>query len=203
MMKHIIWLILLAFMLHPSAFAFSNEPNGFRGLKWGISIEEFKQAYPNATYRPPRDIDFAFPPVPTTYLVPANNSKLSGISIIKPLEYSFYNNQLEYVRIILSGEDNFTNHHNQILLLDKMTYMYDEPTCILDKIDDFGPGDLTGHCCMYEWKGIITGITMIGTYNDPKHDEAHLSITIYSKEIRDKRLAEQERLKISEYHSGW
>lgn len=202
-MKRTILLILLALMLDTSVFAFDNEPNGFRGLEWGTSIAEFKQTYPDATYIPPRDIEFAFPPVTTKYLVPANGSKLSNVPIIEPLEYSFYNNQLESIQIALSGEDNFKNYYNQRDLIAKMTCMYGEPICRLDKLENFGPGDLARHACMYEWEGPIAGITMISTYNDPKHDESRLVLTIYSRRVQDARLAEQFRLKISEYRSGW
>ena len=99
-----LFIVVLQFciILSSTAFAFDNEPDGFRGLKWGTSVEEFKKAYPDATYRPHTDTELKLFKGMTYYNVPVNGTKLSGVIITAPLKYAFYNNRLESVYIDLS-----------------------------------------------------------------------------------------------------
>lgn len=48
-MKLLFSLTSLFLLICSTALAYNNEPDGFKGLKWGTSIEEFKNVYPNAT----------------------------------------------------------------------------------------------------------------------------------------------------------
>ena len=199
-----LFIVVLQFciILSSTAFAFDNEPDGFRGLKWGTSVEEFKKAYPNATYRPPTDTELKLFKGMTYYNVPVNGTKLSGVMITAPLKYAFYNNRLESVYIDLSQPYNFMTQQSQIELLEKMEYMYGDGKSILDEgLNDFNPVDFSeDKCFMYTWEGYIANISMIGTYNDPVPNKSRLSVTVASTQIRNKRLNET---RMAESSSGW
>lgn len=195
--------ILLLLAIASTAFAFQNEPNGFRDLKWGASIEEFKQSCPEATYRQPKDIELKLSKNVTYYNVPANGTTLSSIVVSHPLEYSFYKNKLESVKVDLSEPYNFMTLQNQKESLAKIEHMFIKANVIFDNknINDFNPVDFSDKSCfMYTWDGDTANISMIGTYNDPVANESHLLITITSTQIYNQRLTEQ---RMSESSFGW
>lgn len=197
-----------------STFAFDNEPDGFRGLKWGASVEEFKQAYPEATLRKTSRVEYN-PAKLVRYSVPASNSTLSGILITAPLEYSFYNNQLESVSITLTGKDSYETLNNQKLLLYKMSMIYGEvKENDGNNIEDFIPAAFsTMYHFGYTWKGQTSIINLTGAYKEPNLTSV-LSVSVRSTKLFQQEKANTKPLDretwlkirenmISEYRSGW
>lgn len=209
--------IILQFciILSSTAFAFDNEPDGFRGLKWGTTIEEFKQAYPDAKLRTKQAALEYNPAKLVRYLVSANGGNLSGIPINNSLEYSFYNNQLESVLITLAGKDNYETLKNQKLLLERMSMMYGEVNeRDGNNIDDFIPAVFSAtYNFDYVWKGETTTINLNGYYKEPNLISG-LSVSVVSTQIRKQWITSSNPLDkeewskmrknlIAEYRSGW
>lgn len=213
-MKLLFSLTSLFLLICSTALAYDNEPNGFKGLKWGTSIEEFKNVYPNATLQKQQPGEYN-PANIITYIVPINESKLSGITITSPFRYSFYNNKLESVLVTFTGKDNYETLNKQKILLNRMSMIYGEINeSSGNNIDEFIPGLSTAYYNFnYCWKGTTTTINLNGSYKEPNLS-SYLSISISSVEIRKQWLSKVKPIDktewskirkniISEYRSDW
>ena len=95
-------LALLVFLLIASvsvtipAFAFQNEPDGFRGIKWGTNITEFSDTL---LVESGKD---------SQYYMKKNDEMKIGDAHIDQMSYGFYKNQFYVVLVEYNGYLNFT-----------------------------------------------------------------------------------------------
>ena len=94
-MKKIVSLLFTLLLTTHTAFAFPNEPEGFRELKWGDSIQTLHNLYSKISFEKSREhqsnslnnIKFDI------YKVELKNRILSSLKLDKDAEYIFHNNQ--------------------------------------------------------------------------------------------------------------
>lgn len=209
MVKKIFCFSLLLLFYSISAFAFQDEPNGFRGLAWGSSIYQFKSQYPDAQMLQPSKLDIAMGETNIVkYNVPALNSKLSGIPIIAPLEYTFWKNQFLSVYVKMDGSCFAEAYDRHLTLYDKLKYLYGEPTeewsdDSINSIPLIAGKANEQPVYLYTWKGRVANIRMIATYNDPQPYQTHLSLSVSSAVLVNQKLYEKEKNTKAEYRQGW
>lgn len=93
MKKGVLALVLfLAFSL--GAFAFQNEPDGFRGLKWGDPPGEDMELFIDVDDRT------------TGYILPGDKMFLGSVSLYA-VGYMFYENRFVGAAMYFKGEDNY------------------------------------------------------------------------------------------------
>jgi hypothetical protein len=90
--------ILLTFLIFSSlpAFAFQNEPDGFRGIKWGTNIN----ALP--------DMGLIDSDGETKFYIRRNDKMKIGDADVDKIVYGFYKTRFFYVRIKFNNFSNFT-----------------------------------------------------------------------------------------------
>ena len=94
-MKKVLFLVMiLVLALSLGAFAFQNEPDGFRGLKWGDP--------------PGEDMEFFIDMETRTkgYILPDDKMYLGDVSLYA-VGYMFYENRFVGVAMYFKGEDNY------------------------------------------------------------------------------------------------
>lgn len=85
--------VILVLALSVGAFAFQNEPEGFRGLKWGDP--------------PGEEMEFFMESVGTDiYILPNDKMALGNVALYMVV-YTFYKNQFFAVALYFKGEDNY------------------------------------------------------------------------------------------------
>jgi len=96
MIRRAIFITSLALLLAVPAFGMSNEPEGFRGIKWGSSEENLSS-----------DFVFAFSSIPgNNFYIKKGDKKRIGDAEIESLYYSFYKKRFSQVVITVKGRTN-------------------------------------------------------------------------------------------------
>lgn len=119
-MKWIVKMMLALLLCLPvQSWAFPNEPNGFRDLYWGESLEEVKQG---------REVEYGYYDKQTNsvlyfvYLSSDESKTLSQVPIGgENFTATFWNDKLWRIILSFNGEDTFTS------LKDAMIQLYGEP----------------------------------------------------------------------------
>ena len=91
-----LFLLLISVYVAIPAFAFQNEPDGFRGIKWGTNISELN------------DMLVAESGKDTVYYIRKNDTLKIGNADIDQISYGFYKNRLFVVLVEYNGYLNFT-----------------------------------------------------------------------------------------------
>jgi len=91
-----LFLLLISVYVAIPAFAFQNEPDGFRGIKWGTNISELN------------DMLVADSGKDTVYYIRKNDTLKIGDADIDQISYGFYENRLFVVLVEDDGYLNFT-----------------------------------------------------------------------------------------------
>lgn len=89
-------IFLLALCVSSTAFAFPNEPNGFRDLYWGETLQEVKNSGYDVTY-----ISYDSEYNSVKYSAYLNNPYVSGYKF-DAVELEFWNNQLMSITILFN-----------------------------------------------------------------------------------------------------
>nr|DAH83591.1 MAG TPA: hypothetical protein [Caudoviricetes sp.] len=208
-MKKIFGLVFLLLFYSVSAFAFQDEPNGFRGLAWGSSLSQFQNKYPDAQPLQLSKLEIALGETDIIkYSVPALGSELSGIPIVAPLEYKFWKGQFLSVYIKMDGSCFVEAYNRHLELYKKLKYLYGEPTedwstASMNSIPLIAGKANERPVYLYTWEGRIANIRMIATYNDPQPYQTHLTLTISSTALANEKQLEKERSTKAEYRQGW
>ena len=92
----LIFLLIISVCVSMPAFAFQNEPDGFRGIKWGTDISQLNDMVFDSG-----DGDVKY------YSRKADKMKI-GDTDIEQIGYGFYKNRFYTVKIRFSGFSNFT-----------------------------------------------------------------------------------------------
>lgn len=201
MMKKI-FIVLIIFFLPSSVWAYPNEPDGFRNLKWGTSLDFFLQKYPNAQYVIPDKLHNNFLSDYIEYNVDSNNSTISGITIASPITYTFWNNKLIFVKINLSGNCIASTYANEEKILNKLRVLYgtydfnNESGSILDRNKEWFK--------MYSWEGNATNIILMSDYyfSDSPYTSS-LSLSLYSSQLLSTRNKLIQQKQQAEAKQGW
>lgn len=170
MKKSLGMLVILSIVLFTfNAFAFQNEPDGFRGIKWGTNIKTFKdmirvgKAYDGCIF------------------YDRHNDKLQlGTVDLQGIYYYFWDNKFAKVRLITSGYDKFQDLREMLLEI-------------------FGKTSGGVHNRHYEWGEPFSGKTYIHlNYEVGPREIVYLTIfgVDVSKEKRD--FYEQQTIMIEE-----
>lgn len=209
MAKRIFCLVFLLLFYSVSAFAFQDEPNGFRGLAWGSSLSQFQSEYPDAQPLQLSKLEIALGETDVIkYSVPVADSELSGIPIVAPLEYTFWKGQFLSVYVKMDGSCFAEAYDRHLTLYEKLRYLYGEPTedwstASMNSIPLIAGKANEQPVYLYTWKGRIANIRMIATYNDPQPYQTHLTLTISSAILANEKQLEKERNTKIEYKQGW
>ena len=93
-------LFLLTLCISSTTFAFPNEPNGFRDLYWGETLQEVKNSGYNVKY-----VSYNSQYNSVTYAVYLNNPYISGHKF-DSIGLEFWNNQLSSIGIFFNVSNN-------------------------------------------------------------------------------------------------
>lgn len=173
----IIFLILI--LISANCFAYPHEPNGFRGVPWGASYEDVAKKFPNIVYDSFSSLNS---PSIQVYNVTITNPYICGVPIDNPISMMFYKNQLYYVFLDLSGNNDFyTVMNRQRLLRQKLMESYGKETNYEFKKHSIDSGDMC-----YWWEGEKTIILYAAKFNyyvDGEKIPGSLSINLISTQI--------------------
>jgi hypothetical protein len=90
------FLLIITFCITTPAFAFQNEPDGFRGIKWGTNISEL------------RDMGLVEDVDDLKYYSRKDDKMKLGDTDIEQIRYGFYKDRFYTVKISFSEFSNFT-----------------------------------------------------------------------------------------------
>jgi hypothetical protein len=151
--------MVLVLTLSLGAFAFQNEPEGFRGLKWGDPPTENMTKLSRLDLSPLSDSG--------TYRIFEGENLQIGGAELERIEYRFYKGQLLGVFI----ETKFNEGEPLQDVVDLKFGMYDIVKDLSGKYD---------YCWCYEWTGDITTIKLVLS---GRYFSREAELTIYSTEI--------------------
>ena len=175
MKKVLILIIILFCFLSSKSFAFPNEPNGFRDLYWGESLQDVQKNYPDAKYNGYHSNENA-----VSYIVDIKNPYISNVLADKKsgLKLYFWNNKLYRINFTFTAETLLKSTANYIRLRDAMTLNFGKPS-----IKDLE--DTSDKQVYTSWHGNNTTILLMNDKNitDNKY---HVNITL----VNDKLLKE-------------
>jgi len=95
--RHII-LVSILFLTLPVLFAFQNEPDGFRGIKWGTNIKDCKDMKFISTTE--------MSGMPVKMYIRKGEKNSIGKAEIQNIAYSFYQDKFFFVTIMYKGKEN-------------------------------------------------------------------------------------------------
>lgn len=206
-MKHFLLIFILLLSINSAALAFPNEPTSFRGLSWGASIEELKEKYPNS-YEIKDDIaNTLIKQIHGTTLISygtyLENDSISNIPIVAPIKYTFWNNQLESVRINISGDSVAMSLYNEKKMLAALEDLYGECSSkFLDKKSD-EPFTDELFTRMYFWEGPVCKIMFWSNYHEKGKYDSNVFLWLSSQKISSERLAQAQKTRRSQAKQGW
>ena len=159
------------------SFAFQNEPDGFRNLKFGMSIKQVEEVVgKDALERISRyDAKDKKDTVNQAYLLKLNPPMISNLKTDKQAEIHFFKDQLMGVSILLHGDK---NKYLPRELIDKYNTLYKNMKLLYgmpSKIWNFSS----------VWEGVNTTVGISCTYNDKNMN--------YIDEETFKKLNEREK----------
>lgn len=125
-------LLFTLLLITNTVFAFPNEPEGFRELKWGDTIEKFTSYYPEAelldTQKIKNDISNEIT-ISNIYGVKLKNRTLSNLKLDRRAIY-FFNNK-KFVGVVLSSipmKSSFDFMEAEANFIENLIYLYGNPT---------------------------------------------------------------------------
>ncbi len=170
--------------------SYPNEPDGFRNIKWGMSINKVKQ------YCQDKGYELLFQSTKkysSTYQYSDGFQKISGEYIVLPIVFYFdENDKFGEAELSLGEGDNKTLIDKYDRLKSKLTELFGSPTSINESVDiDLGGGIFT---C--KWKGPKTTIFLMMLYdkNDNSIPPDKLVISIASTNYKNKVMERLDRI---------
>jgi hypothetical protein len=137
--------ILICFLLSPTiCLGFDNEPDQFRGLKWGESFAGHGDFFLSDVDEIGRKVDFTESNPHAKIYKRKNDKRLIGKAEINDIFYKLYNDKLYYVRI------NYDTAKSYKLLYQTLLELHGKP----DFTDD------QGYTRWKEWRGRDINITL-------------------------------------------
>lgn len=156
-------LLFTLLLITNTVFAFPNEPEGFRELKWGDSIEKFTSYYPDAelleTQKIKNDISNEIT-ISNLYVVKLKNRTLSNLKLDRRAIYFFDNKK--FVGVVLSSipmKSSFDFMEAEANFIENLIYLYGNPT---EKNDNFDPTSSKKYT-NYGWISDNKSVILIGT----------------------------------------
>ncbi|KAA4089137.1 hypothetical protein F3D40_26500 [Bacteroides ovatus] len=202
MSKLILLIFILLLSINSAALAFPNEPTSFRGLSWGASIEELKEKYPNSYEIKDDRVNTLIKQIDGTTLISygtyLENDSISNIPIVAPIEYTFWNNQLESVHINISGDSVAMSSYNEKKMLAALEDLYGE--CSSKFEEPFTDEPFTR---MYFWEGPVCKIMFFSNYHDKGKYDSNVFLWLSSQKISSERLAQAQKTRRSQAKQGW
>lgn len=193
-----IFIVLIIFFLSSSVWAYPNEPDGFRNLKWGDDLSTFQQKYPDAFYWPLDQHEKSSPAMAgiSKYCVYWNgNQSLSGI----PMKYAyfiFWDDKLLAVDIDLSSNDFSDTFSNEIDLSMRLKALFGK----YYKTEKGSLSDI--RLAYYYWYGSLTDITLIGLYNKEAHSSS-VTLSLISPELNEAHSKYVDSVLRDKAKQGW
>ena len=198
MRKILLSLIMLLFATN-IAFAFRNEPSGFRNLNWGISVAEFKSEYPNAILSEQTNLEKLLNEV--SYKVGAQNSTISNVKITGPIKYSFWENKLISVSIPISGADVSDTFVKTNKMLSALNVLYGDCTYSFEDGSIFDKSNLFFK--HYAWEGYTTTIILIAGFYDKGEYDSYCDLNLYSTALNNERNYKERKNAENNLKQGW
>lgn len=129
-MKKIISFLFTILLITNTAFAFPNEPEGFRNMKWGDSLHRLYEVYPNATLK--KSYEFINSSSISTkfnvYEVKLKNTKLNNLRLNKNAEYIFCDNKFVGVSLNSTFKQSSSFKNIESDFIQDMISFYGHPT---------------------------------------------------------------------------
>jgi hypothetical protein len=107
-----------------TALAYPNEPDGFRGLKWGTPLSDIQETMTHFYDYNGLEIYGR-----------ENDEKMIGLARLGGISYRFWHGKLHSVSIDTTGYDNWTNLHESLIAkfghgmkLNRYTYSWNDKT---------------------------------------------------------------------------
>jgi len=150
-----IFLLIISVCVAIPVFAFQNEPDGFRGIKWGTNISQLP------------DMGLTEDDGGTKYYVKNNDKMKIGDADINQLVYGFYKNRFCVVAIVFDGYSNFSK------IKETLVNEYGKPD---------QPNELMAK---YAWYGQTVGLVFEYKDSSKKGEIWHFFIPIKQEEIKD------------------
>jgi len=193
-MKKLIGLLFTLLLFTNTVFAFPNEPEGFRELKWGDSVKTLFKYYPDATFEKSREyqMNTSDSTVFNVYKVQLNNINLSTLKLNKEAEYVFHNNQ--FVGVILKSitSKSLNNIKNtESKFIENMVTLYGPPTetkTFYTVMDGRNPSrnNIDYFITRRSWTSYNKSTIMVETYLNLKSKKDHyLDIFIFQHNLWD------------------
>lgn len=197
-------ILLIFFFLFLVSFnnltsAYQNEPNGFRGLTWGMSYEQVAQKYTDIYYYSNHPLNDENTKVYNLYM---SNPYISNMRFTNPVNLMFYKNQLYFIFLDLSQDNEFdTVIDNQNLLNKQLVALYGKATTGQSNKTGIASGEMT-----LLWIGENTSIASIAKYNfyvGETKIPGFLGLNIYSTKINTERDAAYKQSMANQAKQGW
>ena len=169
-MKMILPLLFTIFLITNSAFAFPNEPDGFRSLKWGDSVDKFKTEYKDVNFERNATATELFSKKQQTYAVytaKLGNRKLSNIDLQKYGCFLFKDDKL--IGVLLRSKEyksvsDFKK--NQSDFLENLTILYSKYNRDFNRYEP----NLSKKVERYIWDDSDKSVIMVDSVTDFKID---------------------------------
>ena len=182
MMKKILLVIVLVFLITGTGFAFQNEPDGFRGLKWGDApTEDMKFLGETTEYIIGNYPEPTITNTKTNRYYKRSEKNNIGSAELYNIFYSFnlYSNQFYKVMCVFYNEDNYN------ILGIIFREEFGEPTYIDKRKNKY----------FLHWTGDKTEVQL---YYNPKDNKGWIefkSMEIHPEKIEDNKQKELEKAK--------
>jgi hypothetical protein len=170
--------------------SYPNEPTGFRGFNWGISIEsahlkDVNNFNPNQILKSANNI--------VIYKYYDGNQYISSEAIDGNILFIFYKNKLGFITIPLRFEGSIRDSsiYQYSRILNKLEGIYSTP---IDFDDNFGPGIVFNRYAI--WKGPIATIKLLYYVNNFKKIY-NFNIQLMNTSILQETISDQKN------NSGW
>ena len=175
MKKVFILFIAILYFFPSNCFAYKNEPDGFRDLYWGESLQEVQKTHPDAKYDEYHSEENA-----VSYVIEFNNPYVSNVLADKEhgIKIYFWNNQLYRVKFYFEADTLLNLNANYIRLQDAMTLNFGNPS-INNLVDTKNRQTYTA------WQGFKTTIILFKDINQYYIEVSLVNLNLMNKAIKD------------------
>lgn len=172
MLKKILYLVCFLLITYSSsASAFPNEPNGFRDLYWGETLQEVQKKH-STTY-----LNYSAKENSVMYTIPLIDKNIGGVySNMPTIILSFWNNQLCYIMIGFSNETLVSSQYTYDDLRNSLKLNFGIPL--------FDTYIHEANCDTAMWIGEATTI-VVQRFRYPMNNKYLNTVTIGSKSLRE------------------
>ena len=154
-------LCISAFLMCSNGHSFQNEPDGFRGIKWGDDIKSVKKRFIQKEVQG----GFLADDKDIRVYITTNDNKMLGSANLKDIHYYFWKDKFICVEIVTNGLSNFAS---------LKAFCFEKYGSNIEESDR-----MNKNFNAYTWKGDVAGISLFH-YDDNKGFEQGL-LRIYSQ----------------------